>query len=66
MCSGELVGPGCPFNTFLLAEDVPAAWDSVDIDADLELKLKTGPELLERSVVSDGMVEFTSEKPLTG
>jgi alpha-mannosidase len=54
----ELVGPGCPFNTFLLAEDVPAAWDSWDIDADLELKLEDRAELLERSVVSDGMVEF--------
>jgi len=45
MCSVKLVGPGCPFNTFLLAEDVPAAWDSWDIDADLELKLEDRAEV---------------------
>lgn len=47
-----------PLNTFLLGEDLPADWDNWDVDADLELKLAPAGELLSRSVISDGQVEF--------
>ncbi|NBD27017.1 alpha-mannosidase [Paenibacillus sp. T1] len=54
----ELKGRGYPLNTLLMAEDVPAAWDSWDIDADIELKFKDCSELLASEIVSDGLVEF--------
>lgn len=47
-----------PFNTFLMAEDVPTSWDNWDIDADLEMKFRPCAVLLERSVVSQGEVAF--------
>ncbi len=47
-----------PFNTFLMAEDVPMSWDNWDVDADLEMKFKPCGELLERAVVSEGAVAF--------
>ncbi|MBO7319389.1 MAG: alpha-mannosidase, partial [Clostridia bacterium] len=53
----ELVD-GLPFNTFLMAEDVPMSWDNWDIDADLEMKFKPCATLLEREVVSEGAVAF--------
>ncbi|MCL6456526.1 MAG: hypothetical protein K6T85_00830, partial [Gorillibacterium sp.] len=54
----ELRGAGHPLNTFLMAEDVPEAWDSWDIDADIELKLAPSAKLLSRKVVADGPVEL--------
>lgn len=54
----ELRGEGYALNTFLLAEDVPNAWDNWDIDADIEFKFKDTAVLLNRQVVSDGAVEF--------
>ncbi len=48
---------GLPFNTFLMAEDVSAAWDNWDIDADLEDKLLPAGRLISREVVSMGPVE---------
>jgi len=54
----ELRGSGLPLNTFLMAEDVPSAWDSWDIDADLEMKLTPTAQLLSRKVVANGAVEF--------
>ena len=54
----ELCGPGHPFNTFLLAEDVSAAWDNWDIDADLTCKFRPEAALVSRRVVSDGPVEL--------
>ncbi|WP_438351068.1 alpha-mannosidase [Paenibacillus sp. FA6] len=54
----ELRGAGHALNTFLMAEDVPSAWDSWDIDADIELKLVPSAQLLSREVVADGPVEF--------
>ncbi len=53
----ELVG-GLPFNTFLMAEDVPVNWDNWDIDPDIEMKLRPCAALLEREVVSAGDVAF--------
>ena len=53
----ELVG-GLPFNTFLLAEDLPADWDNWDVDADLEDKLAPAGKLISREVVSNGPVEL--------
>ena len=52
----ELVG-NLPFNTFLLAEDLPAQWDNWDIDADTEEKFRPAGTLLSREVVSMGPVE---------
>jgi len=54
----ELRGDGLPLNTFLMAEDVPAAWDSWDIDADCQMKFEPCAELVDREVVSDGKVQF--------
>lgn len=55
----ELRGRGkLPLNTFLLGEDLPAAWDNWDIDADLEKKLAPAGKLLSQRVISDGQVEF--------
>ena len=45
----ELCENGQTLNTFLLAEDVPLAWDNWDIDADIEYKLRDTATLLERS-----------------
>jgi alpha-mannosidase len=53
----ELVD-GLPFNTFLMAEDVPMSWDNWDIDADIEMKFKPCAILIEREVVSSGEVAF--------
>jgi len=53
----ELVS-GLPFNTFLMCEDLPAAWDNWDIDADEESKFAPCAKLLSREVVSMGMVEL--------
>ncbi|MDR2177277.1 MAG: glycosyl hydrolase-related protein [Treponema sp.] len=54
----ELRGEGFPLGTLLMAEDVSLSWDNWDIDADIEYKFQDASELLERSVVSDGEVEF--------
>jgi alpha-mannosidase len=54
----ELRGEGYAFNTFLMAEDVPNAWDNWDIDADIEMKFKDSAVLLGSEVVSDGPVEL--------
>lgn len=49
---------GYAFNTFLMAEDVPASWDNWDIDADLIDKFAPTATLLTRQVVSQGPVEL--------
>ena len=54
----ELVSPGGAFNTFLLGEDVPAAWDNWDIDRDQRYKLKPQDRLISRAVVSDGPLQL--------
>ena len=54
----ELKGEGYALNTFLLAEDLPSAWDNWDVDADIELKLKPCAQLLSRQIVSQGAVEL--------
>lgn len=54
----ELTGEGYAFNTFLVAEDLPAEWDNWDVDADLQMKFKDCADLLSREVVSNGPVEL--------
>ncbi|GHT97766.1 alpha-mannosidase [Spirochaetia bacterium] len=54
----ELRGAGYPLGTFLIAEDVPMSWDNWDVDCDIECKYQDCSTLLERTVVSDGQVEF--------
>lgn len=56
--TGRELVQGLPFNTFLMAEDVSAAWDNWDIDADLEEKMQPVGRLLSRQVVSNGPVEL--------
>ena len=58
MAGREVTGAGYPFNTFLVAEDLPAEWDNWDVDADLEMKFKDCAKLLSSEVVSDGPVEL--------
>ena len=50
----ELCGDGYAFNTFLMAEDLPAHWDNWDVDADIECKFNDNSALLSREVVSVG------------
>lgn len=47
-----------PLNTFLFGEDMPAAWDNWDVDADLQMKLLPAGKLVSREIVSQGAVEF--------
>ena len=54
----ELAGEGYPLNTLLMAEDVPAAWDNWDIDADLEMKFRDSARFVSSKVVSKGAVEL--------
>ena len=54
----ELVGEGYPFNTFLMAEDLPTSWDNWDVDADLELKFKDSAQFVASEVISKGAVEL--------
>lgn len=54
----ELRGKGNPLNTFLFAEDVPAAWDNWDIDADCQMKFQADAKLIGREIVADGKVQF--------
>jgi alpha-mannosidase len=54
----ELRGEGYPLGTLLIAEDVSLSWDNWDIDGDLEYKYADCSQLLSRSVVADGAVEF--------
>jgi len=49
---------GLPWNTFLMAEDVSAAWDNWDIDADLEAKFAPAGRLLSRKIIAEGPVEL--------
>lgn len=49
----ELV-EGCNFNTLLMAEDVPNAWDNWDIDVDVQTKFNDASKLISREVISDG------------
>ena len=58
LATGRELVEGLPFNTFLMAEDVPAAWDNWDIDADEEEKFVPAGHLISRQVVSDGPVEL--------
>ncbi len=50
----EIRGDGYALNTFLMAEDLPTAWDNWDIDVDLDCKFKDDSVLLEREIVSQG------------
>ena len=54
----QLKGEGYALNTLLMAEEVSLGWDNWDVDADYESKLRDSAELLERSVVAGGAVEF--------
>lgn len=56
--TGRELVDGLPFNTFVMAEDVSAAWDNWDIDADSEDKFAPVGKLLSREVVSCGAVEM--------
>ncbi|MBR2869627.1 MAG: alpha-mannosidase [Clostridia bacterium] len=50
----EVRGEGYALNTFLMAEDLPSAWDNWDIDADLESKFADDSVLISREVISHG------------
>ena len=50
----EVRGNGYPLNTFIIAEDLPLAWDNWDIDADMESKYSDESELISREIVSHG------------
>lgn len=54
----ELVRPGGAFNTLLLGEDVPAAWDNWDIDRDQRHKLSEIGAPVKRAVVADGPLQL--------
>ena len=54
----ELVGEGYPFNTFLMAEDVPSQYDNWDVDADIELRYRDCSKFLSSQMISRGAVEL--------
>jgi len=54
----ELRGEGFNLNTFLMAEDLPSAWDNWDIDADIEPKFADASVLVSREVVSSGACAY--------
>jgi alpha-mannosidase len=54
----ELVRPGGAFNTLLMGEDVPAAWDNWDIDRDQRHKLAEVGAPIKREVVADGPLQL--------
>lgn len=56
--AGRQIVHGENFNTLLMAEDVPSAWDNWDIDADYELKFKNVSCLIESEVVSEGKAAY--------
>ena len=64
----ELRGSGYPLNTFLIAEDVPTAWDNWDIDADCQMKFQADAGLIDRKIAADGKIQFRirSTYKLTG
>ncbi len=47
-----------PFNTFMIAEDIPCSWDNWDVDADIEYKFKDCSNLVSREVISAGDVAY--------
>ncbi|MBD3176913.1 MAG: alpha-mannosidase [Armatimonadia bacterium] len=53
----EAIGAG-KGNIFLMGQDIPAAWDNWDIDADQALKMSPVGELQEREVVADGPLQL--------
>ncbi len=56
--NGRELVKGLPFNSFIMAEDLPAGWDNWDVDADEEEKFRRTGVLLSREVISDGPVEL--------
>jgi len=54
----ELVRSGGAFNTLLIGEDVPAAWDNWDIDRDQRLKLAPVDTLLKSEIVANGPLQL--------
>ena len=53
----ELVA-GRPFNTLVMAEDLPSAWDNWDLDADITEKFRPVSDLVYRETVSAGPVAY--------
>ncbi len=56
--AGRQIVNGENYNTLLMAEDVPAAWDNWDVDADYELKFRNVSNLVASEVVSAGRVAY--------
>ncbi len=56
--AGRQIVCGENFNTFLMAEDIPASWDNWDVDADYEMKFKNASNLVSSEVVSVGRVAY--------
>lgn len=54
----ELRGEGYAFNTFLIAEDVPTAWDNWDLDVDSQYKFADTAKLISREAIANGPVEL--------
>lgn len=54
----ELVTADGRFNTLLMGEDVPAAWDNWDIDRDQRHKLRPAGRLVKREVVANGPLQL--------
>ncbi len=54
----ELVRPGGAFNTLLMGEDVPAAWDNWDIDRDQRHKMSEVDGPTKREIITDGPLQL--------
>ena len=53
-CGRQVRGEGYSLGALIIAEDLPAAWDNWDIDADIECKFEDKSELIGSQVVSHG------------
>ncbi len=54
----ELSSGKLPLNAFIIADDVPCAWDSWDVDADVDYKFKKTITLKSSHVVLDNNIEI--------
>lgn len=55
---GRQLVDGRPLNTFIMAEDMPAAWDNWDVDADFLEKFEDVSTLVSRTVISEGEAAY--------
>lgn len=54
LSNGRQLVDGLPFNSFIMAEDVPSEWDNWDVDADAQMRFKECATLVCEELISNG------------